>query len=231
MRNFPSTPRPFIWHVPWRSISSLQIRFASLLPVHQPTFRAFPSFLALLIRVFSTGAEADFAFHLAAAMANAAQLALLPLLTEIMGIRISTGILACAMGLLPPILTFPDWEMSYGGLLVVLATILILDCFDKNSSRRRRFSVAWIRLRFAFAYERQRDAGTHSLARLWDLEIQIRLSAPGPLGRSGNRSGDVDAVDRPQLPRVSALHPISYRFRAGPGGIEQRLCAGWSASE
>ena len=85
---------------------------------------AFPSFLALLIRVFGTGAEADFAFRLAAAMATAAQLALLPLLTEIMGIRISTGILACAVGLLPPILTFPDWEMSYAGLLIVLATIL-----------------------------------------------------------------------------------------------------------
>lgn len=28
------------------------------------------------------------------------------------------------MGLLPPILTFPDWEMSYAGLLSVLATIL-----------------------------------------------------------------------------------------------------------
>lgn len=46
---------------------------------------AFPYFLALLIRIFSTGAEADFAFRLLAAMATAAQLALLPLLTELLG--------------------------------------------------------------------------------------------------------------------------------------------------
>jgi len=85
---------------------------------------AFPAFLALLIRLFGTGPQADFAFRFAAAAATAAQLALLPLLTEFVGLRLGAGLLAWFMGILPPILTFPEWEMAYAGLLAVIATIL-----------------------------------------------------------------------------------------------------------
>jgi len=85
---------------------------------------AFPAFLALIIRVFGTGAEGNYAFQLAAAAALAAELALLPVLTETMGLGVRPGLLACAIGLLPPLLTFPDWEASYAGLLIVLVTIL-----------------------------------------------------------------------------------------------------------
>jgi hypothetical protein len=84
---------------------------------------AFPAFLALIIRVLGTGAGANFAFRLAAVVATAAELALLPTLTEVMGLGVSPGILAWVMGLLPPVLTFPDWEASYAGLLAVVSTI------------------------------------------------------------------------------------------------------------
>jgi hypothetical protein len=85
---------------------------------------AFPAFLALIIRMFGTGARGDYAFRFAAAVAAAAELALLPILTETMGLGLCPGLLACAIGLLPPLLTFPDWEASYAGLLIVLVTIL-----------------------------------------------------------------------------------------------------------
>jgi hypothetical protein len=85
---------------------------------------AFPAFLALIIRVFGTGPKAYYAFRFAAAAAVAAELALLPILTDTMAWGLCPGILACAIGLLPPLLTFPDWEVSYAGLLIVLVTIL-----------------------------------------------------------------------------------------------------------
>lgn len=85
---------------------------------------AFPAFLAMIIRAFGTGAQAAFAFRLAATVATAAELALLPVFTETIGIGFGPGALACLMGLLPPMLTFPDWEMSYAGLLIVIATLL-----------------------------------------------------------------------------------------------------------
>lgn len=85
---------------------------------------AFPAFLALIIRIFGTGAKGNYAFQFAAAGALAAELALLPILTETMGLGLCPGIFACAIGLLPPLLTFPDWEASYAGLLIVLVTIL-----------------------------------------------------------------------------------------------------------
>lgn len=84
----------------------------------------FPAFLALIIRVFGIGAKGYYAFQFAAAAAVAAELALLPILTETMGWGLCPGILACAIGLLPPVPTFPDWEVSYAGLLIVLVTIL-----------------------------------------------------------------------------------------------------------
>ena len=85
---------------------------------------AFPAFLALIIRVFGTGPKAYYVFRLAAAAAVAAELALLPILTDTMEWGLCPGILACAIGLLPPLLTFPDWEVSYAGVLIVLVTIL-----------------------------------------------------------------------------------------------------------
>lgn len=85
---------------------------------------AFPAFLALIIRAFGTGANGLYAFQFAAAAALAAELALLPVLTETMGLGLCPGILACAIGLLSPLLTFPDWEVSYAGLLIVLVTML-----------------------------------------------------------------------------------------------------------
>ena len=85
---------------------------------------AFPAFLALLIHLFGTGAKALFAFRLAAAAATAGELALLPVLTEMMGLGLGAGVVAWAAGIAPPVLTFPDWEMSYAGLLIVVATML-----------------------------------------------------------------------------------------------------------
>jgi hypothetical protein len=85
---------------------------------------AFPTFLALIIRVFGTGAKGNYAFQFAAAAALATELALLPILTETMGLGLCPGLFAWAIGLLPPLLTFPDWEVSYAGLLIVLVTIL-----------------------------------------------------------------------------------------------------------
>jgi hypothetical protein len=41
-----------------------------------------------------------------------------------MGLGLCPGLFAWAIGLLPPLLTFPDWEVSYAGLLIVLVTIL-----------------------------------------------------------------------------------------------------------
>lgn len=85
---------------------------------------AFPAFLAVLIHFFGTGPAGDFAFRLAAAAATAGELSLLPLLTETLGLGSATGVLACLIALVPPILTFPEWEVSYAGLLIVIATIL-----------------------------------------------------------------------------------------------------------
>jgi hypothetical protein len=101
---------------------------------------AFPAFLALLLRAFGTGAEANFAFRLAAGAALAAELALLPLLSEAFGLGFCPGLLAWAMGLLPPLLTFPDWEASYAGLLIVVAIILWLIVW-KNPPRAWTWSA------------------------------------------------------------------------------------------
>jgi hypothetical protein len=82
-----------------------------------------PALLGLVVRLFGTGAEGYYVFQFSAAAAMAAQLALLPVLSETLGIGWCPGILACVIGLIPPLLTFPDWEPSYAGLLIVLATI------------------------------------------------------------------------------------------------------------
>lgn len=84
----------------------------------------FPAFVALLIHVFGVGAKGDYALRFAASAATAAELALLPVLTFMIGLGLSPGIVACLMGLAPPILTFPDWEPAYAGLLIVLVSLL-----------------------------------------------------------------------------------------------------------
>ena len=220
MRNFPSTPRPFIWPVLWRSIISLQIRFALLLPVHQPTFRPrFPIF-----------SPCSFAFSAPAPRRTSHFACWLrwPLQRSSLSFLFSPNSWDRGQhgdpGLRDGLVT-SDIDLSRLGDVVCRSVECVgdhpfLDCFDKPPSRRRRFSVVGIRLRFAFAYKRQRFAGTRSLARLWELEIPIRLLAAWALGRPGNRSGDVDAVNRPQLLRVSPVHPVSHRFRACAGGIE-----------
>jgi len=84
----------------------------------------FPAFAAVLIRLFGAGAKGEYVLRLSGGVAAAAQLALLPIVTETLELGCFCGTLACVVGLLPPILTFPHWEASYAGLLIVLATIL-----------------------------------------------------------------------------------------------------------
>ena len=92
---------------------------------------AVPIFLGFLVRRFGTGAAGAYAYQFAAGTAMAAQFALLPVLTETLEISIWPGILAWFIGLLAPLLTFPDVEVSYAGLLCVLATLLVWPLFRK----------------------------------------------------------------------------------------------------
>ena len=98
------------------------------------TSPAFPGFLAFILLVFGTGAKASYAFQFAAAAATSAELALLPILSETIGVGLCPGILACIIGLLPPLLTFPDWEASYAALLAVVVTILFLKILKQPES-------------------------------------------------------------------------------------------------
>jgi len=97
---------------------------------------AFPALLASIVLVFGTGAKGHFAFQFAAALATATELALLPLLTETMGLGVCSGLLACVIGWVPPLLTFPDWEASYAALLCVVATILFWRVVSRSEERR-----------------------------------------------------------------------------------------------
>jgi len=90
------------------------------------TSPGFPALLAAIIVIFGTGAKGWYAFQFAAAAAASAELALLPVLTETVGVGWWPGMVACIVGLFPPLLTFPDWEASYAALLAVVVTILFL---------------------------------------------------------------------------------------------------------
>lgn len=94
----------------------------------------FPTFAALIIRSFGAGANGRYALRFAGTVAAASQLSLLPVVTETLGLGWFCGALACVVGLLAPILTFPEWEVSYAGLLIVLATILWVN-FLKDRQR------------------------------------------------------------------------------------------------
>lgn len=95
-----------------------------------------PIFLGFLVRRFGTGAAGAYAYQFAAGTAMAAQLALLPVLTEAMEMSVWPGILAWFIGLLAPLMTFPDGEASYAGLLCVLATLLVWPLFRKPEAGR-----------------------------------------------------------------------------------------------
>lgn len=88
------------------------------------TAPVFPFFLAFLWQVFGVGAEGLFAFRNAAAVAAAAQTALLPVLGRALGMHALVGLIAAFMTLIPRALQiFPHWEANYIALLVMLVTL------------------------------------------------------------------------------------------------------------
>jgi len=97
----------------------------------------YPVFLAVLILAFGTGAWGLYMFQLAAAAALAMQLALLPALSEALGIGLWPGLLGCLIGLAAPMRTFPDWEASYAGLLAAMVTVFWLRVLNRDVGRPR----------------------------------------------------------------------------------------------
>jgi hypothetical protein len=86
---------------------------------------AFPAFVAALIHVTDSEGGGTTALQLAALLALATQLALLPALAKRLGIDEATGAMAAFLLLISGVETDWLWEASYAGLLIVLAMLLV----------------------------------------------------------------------------------------------------------
>ena len=83
---------------------------------------AFPALLALLTRIFGTGAAGVYAYQLSAALATCLMVGLFPLASRILGLGVLTGFLAGCLWIAAKLPVFPSWEVSYTGLWVMIAT-------------------------------------------------------------------------------------------------------------
>lgn len=85
----------------------------------------FPYFLTFIWVVFGIGASGVFVFSNAAAVALAAQAALLPAVARSLGMHVSVGLLAALITIAPRngVKTFFLWEANYVALLVLLVTL------------------------------------------------------------------------------------------------------------
>jgi hypothetical protein len=87
---------------------------------------AFPTFLALMTKVFGVNRVGGYAYVFAATLAVSILLGLFPLVSRFLGMGVLTGILAAGVWLVakPPI--FASWEVTYAGVLIAIATCCFL---------------------------------------------------------------------------------------------------------
>jgi hypothetical protein len=83
---------------------------------------ALPAFLALITWMFGVHSVGFYACQVAAALAASFQLGLLPLVSRLLGMGCLTGVLAACIWLAAKLPLFWDWEPTYAGLLIAIAT-------------------------------------------------------------------------------------------------------------
>jgi hypothetical protein len=95
---------------------------------------AFPAFLALLTRIFGTGAAGAYAYQFAAALAMCLMVGLFPIASRILGMGVLTGFLAGCLWIVAKLPVFPSWEVSYTALGAVIATCLFRQYLESTTS-------------------------------------------------------------------------------------------------
>ena len=96
----------------------------------------YPTFVSLILRVFGTGLASLTVLWVANLFFLSTQLALLPLLSERLGLGLGAGTAAAALGIvLLPYKLDLEWECLLAGMLIVLACLLLLAAFQKPRSR------------------------------------------------------------------------------------------------
>jgi len=98
---------------------------------------AFPSFLALMTRLFGVHSVGAYAFNFTAVLAMSFLLGLLPLVSRLLGMGVLTGVLASCIWLAakPPLYTY--WEADYAGLLIAIATCYFRRILGSTAPRLR----------------------------------------------------------------------------------------------
>ena len=83
---------------------------------------AYPTFLALVTKVFGVQRVGGYAYVFAAVLTVSVLLGLFPVVSRLLGMGVLTGVLAACVWLVarPPL--FASWEVTYAGLLIVIAT-------------------------------------------------------------------------------------------------------------
>jgi len=96
----------------------------------------YPTFVSLILRAFGDGLASLTVLWVANLFFLSTQLALLPFLSERLGLGRPTGIAAAALGiLLVPYKLDLEWESLLAGMLIVLLCVLLLAAFQKPRSR------------------------------------------------------------------------------------------------
>jgi hypothetical protein len=93
----------------------------------------YPALVALVIRLFGTGPNGNFALMMLTKIVVGAQLALFPLLTQYMGLRGLTGAVGAAAWLVADFSLLP-WESDFAGLVVVLLAFPMYRAFRSELS-------------------------------------------------------------------------------------------------
>jgi hypothetical protein len=100
----------------------------------------YPALVALIIKVFGTGPNGNFALMMLTKLVVGAQLALFPLLAEYMGLHCLTGTIAAIAWLVADFPLLP-WESDFAGLLIVILAFPMYRAFRSEFSDAKAISV------------------------------------------------------------------------------------------
>jgi hypothetical protein len=93
----------------------------------------YPALVALIIKMFGTGPDGNFALMMFTKIAVAAQLVLFPFLAEYMGLPCMTGAIAAAAWLVASFPLLP-WESDFAALLIVILAFPMCRTFRQELS-------------------------------------------------------------------------------------------------
>ncbi len=123
---FPSNPETIRLARSWAATGSLADPFhAAKTGPSAHAAPVYPLFMGALLRIFGDGRSGLFALVMSAAVFMAAQAALFPLAAVHLGVAFEAGVLAAVAWILAGIRSFPEYEASLAGLLVILLTVVL----------------------------------------------------------------------------------------------------------